>query len=238
MPVSAVRAITEAQASRIHAQEHCQTAPPAEGGAWVIAETAGSMIPIVDTAPPETGAAGGDRRKTRQVRGQEARLSLAQAPGSVTPWFAAPCGAPEVVGEQLRDWAVRVGVGLTSRVHSVGDGAPGIVNQLQRGFGPQGRYVVDFYHVSEYLAAAAPRCAPDPPTQGLVQQQAQLKQSEVAEVQAALAPHLEAPEVADPAAPVRGCARYLTNRPGQFESQQALAANLPIGSGEIESAHR
>ncbi len=238
VPVSAVRTITEAQARAIHAQEPGPPPLPAQEVAWVIAETDGSMIPIVDTAPPQPGAAGGDRRKTRQVRWQEARLSLAHAHGSVTPRFAATFGAPEVVGEQLRDCALRVGFGLTSQVHSVGDGAPWIVNQVQRVFGPHGRYLVDFYHVSEYLAAAAPQCAPDTPAQWLVQQQTQLKQSDVAGVQAALAPYLEALEVTDQAAPVRCCARYLANRPGQFEYQQALAAGLPIGSGEIESAHR
>jgi Uncharacterised protein family (UPF0236) len=238
VPVSAVRHMTEAQARAIHAQEQFQTSLPAQGVAWVIAETDGSMIPIVDTAAPETGAAEGDRRKTRQVRWQEARLSLAHAQGSVTPRFAATFGAPEAVGEQLRDCALRVGFGSTSRVHSVGDGAPWIAEQVHRVFGPQGTYLVDFYHVSEYLAAAAARCAPETPAQWLAQQQAQLKQSDVAGVQAALAPHLEARAVTDQAAPVRCCYRYLTNRPGQFDYQQALAAELPIGSGEIESAHR
>ena len=60
----------------------------------------------------------------------------------------------------------------------------------------------------------------------------------MAAVHAALAPHLEAEEVAEKAAPVRGCSRSLTNRPGQFDSQRALAAELPIGSGEIASAQR
>ena len=58
VPVSAVRTITEAQASRIHAQEQRQTTLPAQGVAWIIAETDGSMIPIVDTAPPQTGGLG------------------------------------------------------------------------------------------------------------------------------------------------------------------------------------
>lgn len=238
VPSSAVRTITEAHAGLIPAQEPERPPLPAQGVTWVIAETDGSMIPIVDTGPPQTEGAGGDRRKTRQVRWQEARLSLAHAHGSVTPRFAATFGAPEVVGEQLRDCALRVGFGLTSRVHSVGDGAPWIADQVHQVFGPQGRYLVDFYHLSEYLAAAAPRCAPDTPTQWLAQQQAYLKQGDVAEVQAALAPHLEAPELADKAAPVRCCSRYLTNRPGQFEYHEALAAGLPIGSGEVESAHR
>ena len=38
--------------------------------------------------------------------------------------------------------------------------------------------------------------------------------------------------------PVKNCYRYITNRPGQFDYKSALEANLPIGSGEIESAHR
>ena len=105
-------------------------------------------------------------------------------------------------------------------------------------FGPHGTYLVDFDHVSDYLAAAAGRCAPEAPALWLRQQQTQLKQSNVAAVQAALAPYVEAAAVTDKAAPVRSCARYLTNRPGQFDYQHALAAQLPIGSGEIESAHR
>jgi hypothetical protein len=36
---------------------------------------------------------------------------------------------------------------------------------------------------------------------------------------------------------VRTAHRYLTNRPGQFNYQDALVAGLPIGSGEIASAH-
>ena len=34
--------------------------------------------------------------------------------------------------------------------------------------------------------------------------------------------------------PERKCFRYMENRPGQFRYKEALAAELPIGSGEIE----
>lgn len=54
----------------------------------------------------------------------------------------------------------------------------------------------------------------------------------------ALRPSLEPDEVADEAAPVRACVRYLSNRTDQLDYQGALAAELPIGLGEIESAHR
>jgi hypothetical protein len=54
----------------------------------------------------------------------------------------------------------------------------------------------------------------------------------------ALARHFEAPEVDDDQAPVRRCHRYLIGRRNQLNYREALANDLPIGSGEIESAHR
>ena len=44
--------------------------------------------------------------------------------------------------------------------------------------------------------------------------------------------------MADSEAPVRTCHRYLIRRKDQLDYPGALANNLPIGSGEIESAHR
>lgn len=48
----------------------------------------------------------------------------------------------------------------------------------------------------------------------------------------------ESDDVADESAPVRACLRYLSNRTGSLDHRGALAAELPIGSGETESAHR
>ena len=36
-----------------------------------------------------------------------------------------------------------------------------IVGQVEAQFGPQGGYLIDFYHVCEYLSAAAKAIAPD-----------------------------------------------------------------------------
>ena len=47
-----------------------------------------------------------------------------------------------------------------AKLHGVGDGAPWIAEQVEAQFGAQGHYLVDFYHVCEYLAAAAPACGP------------------------------------------------------------------------------
>ena len=70
------------------------------------------------------------------------------------------------------------------------------------------------------------------------QQKQRLKRNQVKTVLTALKPHLEQENLPDEQAPVRACYRYLINRPGQFNYQDAITDNLPIGSGEIESAHR
>ena len=48
--------------------------------------------------------------------------------------------------------------------------------------------------------------------------------------------HLETENIKP--APVRACYRYLSNRQNQLDYNTALENDLPIGSGEIESAHR
>ena len=70
------------------------------------------------------------------------------------------------------------------------------------------------------------------------QQKTRLKTSQAKPVLQALAPYREAGDTPDDDAPVRACYRYLTNRLDQLDYQGALSNNLPIGSGEIESAHR
>jgi hypothetical protein len=234
IPVSAARTITEQHAQAMQAQEQVTAMLPKRTGvATVIAEVDGSMVPIVDTAKE-----GEDRRKTRTVRWQEARLSLAHAQGSVSPVVAATLGSVEEAGDQRRHCAIQAGRGQRSHVHCVGDGAPWMAEQVQRVFAGQATYRLDFYHLSDYLAAAAPTCAPAEPLVWLETQQQALRTGHVDAVIATLQAHREPDAVADRNAPVRACYRYLSNRLDQVDYPRALAAQLPIGSGEIESAHR
>lgn len=69
-------------------------------------------------------------------------------------------------------------------------------------------------------------------------QKDRLKTGQLSTVMAALSPFLEPDTLPASDVPVRQCYRYMANRPGQFKYREAIAANLPIGSGEIESAHR
>lgn len=199
----------------------------------LIAETDGSMIPMVMTGPVESG----DRRRQRTLLWKEARLSLVRRPDEVEPTVAVTLGEAALAGAAIKRLALAAGLTPRTRVHGVGDGAPWIAEQMERQFGAQGTYLIDLYHLCDYLAAAAPVCNPEHPRDWLATCKANLKAGKLADVMATLDAHREA-ETVQGDTPVRDAYRYIANRPGQFNYAQAIAAQLPIGSGEVESAHR
>ena len=234
---STIRRVTEGHAQRMFATTPPQTSwPPAPGCAVVVAEMDGGMVPIV--APDSAQA---DRRKGKHLQWKEAKICLAHASGSRALSYGGTLqGDACAAGQQLFDCALRSGFGQGTRLHAVGDGAEWIAAQVEKQFGTQGRYLVDFYHVCEYLAAAGAAIAPDPEgvPRWLDTQKTQLKQGQAEVVLATLQAHLEPAEVPEAQAPVRRCHRYLSQRRDQLDYPGALANDLPIGSGEIESAHR
>ena len=115
-------------------------------------------------------------------------------------------------------------MGERTQVHGVGDGAPWILTQFQEQFGTQGDYLVDFYHVSEYLAAAATVIKPKDPKGWRRRQQGRLLENKVTAVLRALASHLEPEET--PQAPVRAAHRYVSERRTHLDYAAALAAGV------------
>ena len=233
VPASAARLYTQKHAAQIKASESVTASLPEGGVAQVIAETDGCFIPIVKIAAKGPK----DRRKRRLLDWQEARLSLAYKAGSLAKQYQATLQSVEVAGAQLLACARRVGAGRNSRIHCVGDGAGWIVRQVEERFGEQGGYLIDFYHVSEYLAKAA-EAITSAPEKWRRRQQERLKSNGVEKVIDELTPHLEEKEEEDGEAPVRACWRYLSNRLANLDYQGALEAGLPIGSGEVESGNR
>ncbi len=238
LPVSAVRNITENHARQVderRRQERIEAYPDVPGRDYVIAETDGSMVPVVVTDKNAE-----DRRKGKKYLWKEARLSIAHVPGDTTLRFGAEFQeGVEEAGKNLFDCACRAGFGTGTYLHSPGDGAPWICRQVEKQFGSQGRYLVDFYHVCEYPEAAAPACSGKGEKNSWISRQKKFLKDGCAEkVTETLRPRLESEETEDRNAPVRRCLRYLSSRPGQFDYSEARKRGLPIGSGEIESAHR
>lgn len=163
VPVSSAQTITQQ-----HAEQVLQTQlsslnseiPQQDGVECLIVEMDGSMIPIVTTQSATVEAEPVDRRTTRQIGWREARLGLCRTPKQQTPIFGATLGTTDEAGEQLLASAIRVGLGQQTYVHGVGDGAPWIADQIEQSLGEPGRYLLDFYHLCEYLASASSVCAP------------------------------------------------------------------------------
>jgi hypothetical protein len=231
---SAVREATLEQAQKaeqILRQEYEQPyrALPAEGAQFVVAEADGSMVCTV--AP-------GARKGKRPRDWKEIRLAAAQAVGRSETVYAATFGEVDEVGRRWGHCARRAGRGLNSHIHALGDGAEWIRLQTHEVFGQQGAFLCDYFHVSEYLAAAALTCRPKTPQQWRRIQQKRLKRGALGKVLDALTEHLEPPGTPEELAPVRNCHRYLTNRLDCLDYPHALRLGLPIGSGMIESGHR
>ena len=232
-----IRRITQQHGRRMQAADKRDRPRPQPGGVdVVVAEMDGSLVPIV--TPDETQS---DRRRGKRLSWKEAKISLAHQQGHLKMHYGGTLkGGVDEAGARWFDGACRAGFGPDSEVHAVGDGAPWIVDQVEQRFGSQGRYLIDFYHVCEYLSEASGAIAvgSEAAKAWREQQQERLKQGDVNRVLEALKPHVEADDRDEASAPVRRCYRYLSNRRDQLDYPRALENGLPIGSGKIESAHR
>jgi len=231
MPTSTIQRITEHHAGIIHAQEAARevVAGTADERTFV-GEIDGSMVPVV-----EVSSGTGDKRKGKALVWKEVRLCLVHPEGSATPVFGGHfAGGVEESGRQWARCAAKAGFGPASHLHAVGDGAPWIATQMEACFGAQGTFLVDFFHLCEYLGEASKVCAANDPPAGMEQQKVRLKANRADAVLETLAPFLETGSDG----PAMACDRYIRNRLSQLDYQGAVQRGLPIGSGEIESAHR
>ena len=232
--VSAVRTATLAHAQRAREKMEAEYQQPFRvlptvGAEHVIAEADGTMICTVQPGP---------RKGKRPREWKEMRLVAAQAKDSTTTMYGATFGSVAETGRRWGHCTRQAGWGLNSQIHAVGDGADWIRLQSREVFGTQAHFLCDYFHVSEYLGAAAPSCRPAQPDHWRHTQQKRLKRGAVQQVLAALAEHLEAEATPEAEAPVRNGHRYLSNRLECLDYPRALALGLPIGSGMIESGHR
>ena len=241
VPTSSARLIDYKHAEKIHLKQQED-----EGlnnflyAPMIIAQTDGTMVPIVTQKDFPNDADPIDKRKNKELIWKEARLTLAHTVGSKTPVFAANLGEfVSETGKQMRQCVNKIGYNEErTHVHFLGDGAPWIQGQVEEQFGTQATYLVDFYHTCDYLAAASRMCDPEAPSKWLEIQKNYLKSGELDRVLIELKAHEEDPSTPEGDAPVRQCYRYISNRRMHMNYKKALDQGLPIGSGEIESAHR
>jgi hypothetical protein len=198
VPVSSAQVITQTHAQRVLDTQSLDTEMPIGAAvATLITQMDGSMVAIVDTTPDADTSEQIDRRKTRKIGWKEARLGLARSPEQTVPIFGSTFGSVDDAGAQLLHSAIRTGLGVETYVHGVGDGAPWIAIQMEVRFGTPGSFLLDFYHVCDYLADASHVCAPTNPKAWIEQQKARLKRNHFKAVLKALNPYQEPDSVPD-----------------------------------------
>lgn len=230
LSASSIRQTTMTHAQALHENEGLTGLPSdCQGIKTIIAEMDGCMVPVV-----ETNEENDDKRKGKTLFWKELKLCLAHSVGSNDPFFGGTfSGGVDKAGEQLSHCAKLAGFGEKTQLHAVGDGAKWIADQVEEQFGVNGSYLIDFFHLCDYLSAAAPD---NEEVEGAwyKEQKSLLKTGQAKQVIDALKTRIEP----DPEGPVYKCHRYMTNRKEQLFYKETLKNNLPIGSGEIESAHR
>jgi hypothetical protein len=182
VPISATRTVTQA-----HGETMLREEPDSElgkqGARLVIAGMDGSMVPIVSIRTDEKGREiKGDKRKHRELSWKEARLCVARDPRSVSGHYRATMGDVDQAGLQLVGCVAEAGGGKSTKLHCVADGAPWIVAQVEERFARQANFLVDFYHVSEYLAAASELLGENSKALWFKRQQRRLKANQTGEV--------------------------------------------------------
>ena len=201
----------------------------------ILAEADGCMIPIVELDKKSKGK---DLRKTRKVKWKEARLCHSRNIDCVTAIFRATLKNVEETGDKWFECGLEVGLGDETKVHCIGDGARWIQDQATRVFGAQGNYLIDFYHVSEYLYAAGEEIDKKKAKSWIKEQQYQLRSGKLYLTLQNLEAFLYGEEGSKIEGAVHECYKYLVRRLQNLDYYGAILEGLPIGSGEIESGHR
>lgn len=229
VPVSAVRQLTLRHGKAMAAV--AEEVKPRHAAKTLITEMDGSMVPIVQPG------SGNDQRKGKTVLWREARLCCARSTDQVEPVYGVTLGSTQVAGCLWLKTAQLAGLDRKTSVHGVGDGAGWILTQFTENFGEQGTYLIDFYHVSEYLGAAATEVArPGKEREWRRRQQGRLLNNRIAPVLRSLEKPVARANSKTGAA--QSAHHYLQERRDHLDYEGARKHRLPIGSGEIESGHR
>lgn len=193
----------------------------------LVMEMDGVMVPIVKYRDSE------DRRKTKELCWMEMKVGAIQDPSRLQALYACSFGKADDLGDKMNIMINEIVGREIPPIHGVGDGALWIVEQGERIGGCQYNHLIDFYHLCDYLFAAFE----DFENQDLLVQRCkdEAKMGDMSKVLRRLRreqkkhPNHEG---------LNNCIRYIKNRSGQFAYPNAIANDLPIGSGLIESTNR
>jgi hypothetical protein len=233
VPSSTTRLITEKHAYKVAKLRKAE----ADHEKILVSETDGSMIPIVEIDSLKK-AEKGDARKARKVLWKEVKLSFARGKDKTNRFYEGGICTAEEAGEKMLDCALLAGMKTDTYVHALGDGAPWIYEQVKLKFCNRSGYLIDFFHLCEYLSEVAVWCDVFEPKKWLETSKEKLRTGKQKEVFEEVKRKYEGLDNKNQDNGLTRCFRYMEKRLECMDYQKALLKGLPIGSGEIESSHR
>ena len=233
VPSSTTRLITEKHAYKVAKLKKAQ----ADHEKILVSETDGSMVPIVEIDSLKK-AEKGDARKARKVLWKEVKLSFARGKDKTNRFYEGGICTAEEAGKKMLDCALLAGMKMGTYVHALGDGAPWIYEQVKLKFCNRSGYLIDFFHLCEYLSEVAVWCDVFEPKKWLETSKEKLRTGRQKEVFEEVKRKYEGLDNKDQDNGLTRCFRYMEKRLECMDYQKALLKGLPIGSGEIESSHR
>ena len=243
-------------------EETAKPMPKLKKDDQILSETDATMIPVIEHPPLENQGVESqkrDQRKNKQCVYKEMKLSMARLMKSndiivkrqeAAVKFEATTGNAEAAGQRMKHCLSSLGVTRKTKIHTVGDEALWIEEQYRQITKGRSDYLIDFYHLIEYLKPAGksyidkqnPKTDFNQSEYDQAQQTwlegaaVKIKENRIQEVVEELRPFIEPTGYTDK--PIRNFVTYVDNRPSQFNYKATIENGLPIGSGEIESAHK
>jgi hypothetical protein len=207
---------------------NAEVAAPSKSADLIVVQIDGSMVPIVEYGEASAEQKAEGMKRKRECFWKEFRLCTASRLGEEKTRYGLTDGSPFEAGCMMYPTAKAEGMGEQTRIHGVGDGAPWIEEQFEEQFGANHSFLIDFYHVGEYLAAAAKEAGDETGKAGKYREwKEKMLADKVEEVIAELgALHQKHPQKEA----VEASHRYLCNRTAHLRYAKALAEDLPIGS--------
>lgn len=206
----------------------------------LIVQLDGSMVPIVEYNVATAEQQKNGLKHNRNCHWREYRLCTVSRPEEASTYYGVVQGDPFEAGCMMYQCCQKKGMNEATHIHGVADGATWIADQYEEQFGANHILYIDFYHVSEYLVAASGELKAElqgeqTPAQWLAIAKQKLKASRAEEVIAELLRHVKHSSESNA---IHTAHHYLSNRLAHLNYAHALAQDLPIGSGEVESGHR
>jgi hypothetical protein len=187
------------------------------------------MVPLIEILEGS-----GDRRKRKNLFWKEYKLVAVQVFGRIDWLYSVTNGTIEDLAEGIKNISMKLGFNDKTKVHTIGDGALWVYELMDKIYGSQTKYLIDFYHLCDYLSAAS-EIFGESKTDWMKKAKDIIKAGHIDEILIDLKNNLKKNYKHKG---LIDCIRYIENRKGQFEYHKAISKGLPIGSGKIESSHR